>query len=368
MQRALIVVVILILLIASLAVGTLAAHWPFWQRAWSWQFAADGWPEQLPGPSVMLKAAPNAAPLRVAPDAQLAHIAMGSNTELLMLGDRAGGVRAYFAADRNERSSIDGRGLAAGLIAPLYGALIANGHAGLLDEPVGTRIESWRDTPRGAITPRQLLWQLSGLAAEPFRPLNPASRRAQLASGPDFDRATLHTRLAYPPGSHFDESPANAQVLAVLASKLDGASFAQVLEKDLWARFAAEPATGMLDHRRGHLAAHCCLRASAADWLRLGLLVADDGRANGRQILPAGYVRQMTLSSPVHPGYGLGYRVQAGAGGAPLLVLQTAGRMLIAAPGTGRALLWVGSGMPPAALEQLLWAATSEAGDSTSAK
>ena len=80
------------------------------------------------------------------------------------------------------------------------GALAAAASGGLLDEPLGgTADRNGRDDPRGAITPRQLLWQLSGLPGRRHsRPLNPFSPRAQLASGPDFERARCTAKHIWP--------------------------------------------------------------------------------------------------------------------------------------------------------------------------
>lgn len=368
MQRVLVTVAVIALVFAALVVGTLAAHWPFWQRAWQWQMAAAGWPDELPGPALVLQPSANPLPLHLRADARLSARATRDNTDILMVGDAAGNVTTWFAPGNDSHTVIDGRGMTSGLLAPLYGALLTERHASLLDVPVGEAIVEWRGRPRGAVTPRQLLWQLSGLAAGEFVPLNPASRRAQLASGPDFYRAALHTPLAYPPGSHFEATPANAQLLALLAGRTDHSSYGDVLQRRLWSKFAGQPAIGMLDHPRGNLAAHCCLRAAAEDWLRLGLLLASDGRVRTTQVLPAGYVAEMSGSSPVHPGYGFGYRVVEQPGEGRRLILGTAGRRLSIAPHTGRAVLWVGRGAPPSWLDSLLIPAQFPLGDITSAE
>ncbi len=351
MQRALVIMAVFLLVMAALGVGALASHWPFWNRAWQWQQAADGWPQRLPGPTRVLHGGVVALPLDLPADKALAALAGGA-TRILVLAGVDGRGSSWFADGSTEHSMVDGRGLAAGLLAPLYG-LLGRSRPGLLDLPLGTHIGEWREGPRGAITPRQLLWQMSGFPAGDFRPLNPASARAQLASGPDFERAALHWRLSYPPGSHFEPTPVNAQLLAVLAARLAAAPYVQVLEQLLWSQLAANDAVAMLDRPRGHIAAHCCLTATAADWLRLGLLLANDGRIGERQLLPAGFVAGMATESPVHTGYGLGYRLAAVAAGGRILILETTGRQLVISPASRSAILWVGEGAPPA-LNRLL--------------
>jgi CubicO group peptidase (beta-lactamase class C family) len=363
MQRALIIVVMVALVIAAITAGALAAHWPFWQRAWQWHVATAAlpearWPEKLAGPTRTLQPAAQPISLSIAVDPSLEAASQTGTSQAgtthLMVGDSDGRTRAHFAAGVDGRTPVDGRGLSNGLVVLLYGALMHDGRMNLLDEPVGNTLAQWHDDPRGAITPRQLFWQLSGLAGTPFRPLNPFSPLAQLASGPDFQRAVLRTPLRYPPGSHFAESTANAQLLALVASSLSGESHGDALQRLLWSRVAADPATGLLDRRRGELAAHCCFIASAGDWLRLGLLLANHGRAEGLQILPEEFVDEVATVSAVNPGQGLGFQVMAGADGKRLLQLATTGRRLMVAPDSGGALLWVGVGEPPGGLADLL--------------
>jgi hypothetical protein len=357
MQRAKVMVAVFMLVVVALAAGVLISHWPFWVRAWQWQVATDGWPSDLPGPARVLQGGMHALPLDLSP-VGLPSSAVRARTQILLWASADGRGSAFLAPGYTPDSQFDGRGLASGLLGPLYG-LLAGKHPDLLDKPVMQWIPRWRGDDRGAITPRQLLWELSGFPAGDFQPLNPASRRAQLASGPDFERAARHWKQTWPAGSHFEKSPVNSQLLAMLAARLDGGRYAQMLEQQLWQQFAGADARATLDHPRGNIAAHCCFHASAADWLRLGLLLADDGRIGSRQLLPAGFVAQMATDSPVNPGFGLGYRVAKYAVAGRVLVLETAGRQLLVAPELRQAVLWAGDGPAPAGLHRLLGAETA---------
>jgi hypothetical protein len=365
MQRMLVTVAVIALVLSSLAVGALAAHWPFWHRAWQWQSAADQWPARLPGPTQVLRASATPLPLRLMADSRLAPRAGDPPTQLVLVGDASGWAAYWSAPSADVNAPLDGRGLSGALLAPLLGALQHRMARAVLDEPVRVVLDEWRDDARGAITPRQLLWELSGLAAGEFVPLNPFSWRAQLSSGPDFTRAALHTPLAWPPGSHFEPSAANAQLLSLVAGALDGGGFAAALQGNLWSRIAAHDAVGLLDHRRGNIAAHCCFRAAPLDWLRLGVLLANDGVIGSERLLPEGHVALMTEASPVHPSYGLGYSL-AGTAAAPVLLAITSGRRLAISPQSRRAVLWVGQGQPPEWLDELLLPAIFGTPDSSS--
>jgi len=353
MQRMLVIVAVVILVTASLGVGSLAAHWPFWQRAWQWHASSTGWPDSMEGVTRVLHGGSHALALQMQSDADLAAIATGTSTQALLRAHADGRVDAWFATGVDEQSQVDWRGLAPVVLAPLYAQLVGD-HPDLLDKPVGSTLSAWSEDRRGAITPRQLFWQLSGMPAGDFEPLNPFNIRAQLAAGPDFARAALRWQPVWPPGSHFEQSPVNAQLLALLAARLEGAPFAAVLEQRLWSRMAAGDATVMLDHRRGDMAAHCCVRASIGDWLRLALVLAADGRVGGEELWAPGTLARMVTESPVHEGYGLGFQIPGSEPGRALLVAGSTGRQLLIAPLTSTVVLWVGDGTPPPELTRLL--------------
>ena len=324
MQRVLVIAAVIVLMTVSLGVGALSANWPFWRRAWSWHTSADGWPATLTGARTIVQGG-GASPLDFAAAApELAAVATSADTHVL-LRVRSGTADAWFAPGFDAASLIDARGLTRLLLLPLYQQLERD-HPGLLEQPVGAWVAAWRQDQRGSLTLRELL-QLatSELQSPPApAPLNPFRARSRLASGSNFERAALAVfdRDAAPASN----APAAAQLLAAVAEEVAGQPFARVLETGLWAKLAARDAVLMLDRRRGQAAAHCCMWATSPDWLRAGLqLTQAEGLRNYR----------------------------------------AAGRMLWVQP-PDAAVLWIGAGEPPSALETLLAGATG-AGDETPA-
>jgi hypothetical protein len=342
MQRGLLVIVLALLLTASLAVGTLAAAWPFWSRALAWHGAPDGWPAPLPGPARQLQASAAPAPIAIRVDPALDDAALASRARLLLVADGPETARAYYAPGIDEHSTIDGRGLAAGLL-PLLFVALEQQHPGLLDEPVSRYLPEWSRDPRGDITPRLLMWELGGLAGSSRPRWNPFDAHAQLLAGLDFGRAALSVRQTWPAATTHAHSPANAQLLALVAARLTTRTYGDLLEERLWRQLAAGKARAPLDHPRGEIAAHCCVEATAADWLRVALLLAQRGQSGDRSVLPAQALAMIPEQHPVNPGQGLVWRVGR-FGGYEVLMLPSPGRLLAAAPGNGRALFWAGEG------------------------
>ena len=342
MRRLLVIFVLVGLVLGSLAVAVLASDWPFWQRAWHWQQAGGAVPDRIPGSWRAIGRGAGATWPVATPDAAgQAAIAAVAGTQAALV-ERDGQLRVEQYADGTAADTLlQGDALTATLLAPLYGVARQAGIA-LLDVPLRQMIPDLAQDARGDITPRQLLWQTSGLEALPLHPLNPFSPRARLASGPNFERAALAFRAIYPPGSHFETSPANAQLLAVALVNVRGAPLTQLLEQGLWEPLGAGRAQVALDRLGGDMAAHCCLAATGRDWLRLARLLADDGSVGAARLLPGGYVAEMMQATPVHPGYGLGLEIETLASGETLLWGAAPGRLMLAAPAQRAAGVWFG--------------------------
>ena len=318
MQRGMVIAAVILLVTASLAVGALAAHWPFWRRAWVWHDAGSQWPEQLAGPRALVQG--GATPWELVPaTTELATTASTARTQLL-LRHRAGITEAWVRAGASADEPVDGRGLSV-VVLPLVFDALERRRPGLIDQPVGAWLDAWKQDQRGALTPRELLAHIAGGIGERprFPALNPFASTAQLASGPDFAQAAL---AVYKPAA--SDVPqmlpaAAAQLLASVLASAEGADLAAVLERELWSATAAHDATLLLDHRRGAAAAHCCLVARATDWLRLGLRLGAEAAGEGQS------------------------RTWA-----------TSGRTLLVSSDGASALFWAGEGPPPSGLETLL--------------
>lgn len=335
------------LVLVSSVVAVLASDWPFWQRAWRWHVAGVTGPARIPGSWRAVgggagrpwSALPGPAPEAAA----LLDLSARPGT-LALLAARDGGLLAeHYGAGTGPASLLQGGALTHLLLAPLYGVARQAG-LDLLDQPLRLLLPDWAQDPRGDITPRQLLWEVSGLESPAFHPLDPFSARARLAAGPDFARAALDFRATWPPGSHFEVSPANAQLLATVLATARGLPLTELVEKGLWEPLGAGRAQVALDRLGGDMAAHCCFAATARDWLRLARLLAEDGTVGPVRLLPPGFTSEIGRATAVHPAYGLGVEVETTAAGAVLLWGTAPGRLLLAVPGRRLAALWFADG------------------------
>ena len=196
------------------------------------------------------------------------------------------------------------------LIGLLVGVAIDEGRIGSVQEPISKYITEWRDDPRGAITIEQLLTMSSGLSQGGFsrNPLSPGMR--WLNSGHSLE-PLLSMPLVKPPGTLYEYRDINTELLGVILARAWGQRYSTILRDKLWQPMGGERARVHTDSPGGRAYTSCCLGAPAMDWARIGLVLLGKGEANGRRIVSAGWIEQMTRPSRTSRRYGyqtwLGY-------------------------------------------------------------
>ena len=202
---------------------------------------------------------------------------------------------------------VNGRAITRSVTPMLLGFAVAAGKVAL-DDPIGKFITEWRDDPRGRITVQQLGQQVSGLEVAPQLGLDVIAGNKDLCLAYCGD--VVRAALAYPavnlPGTRFEYAQENMQLLALVIERALGFPIQTLLSERVWGPIGASDATFQMDRPGGVARVMCCMRATPRDWARLGVLVSQEGRWQGKQVLPAGWVRTMATPSPRNPSHGLG--------------------------------------------------------------
>ncbi|MCX8148115.1 serine hydrolase domain-containing protein [Thermaurantimonas aggregans] len=103
------------------------------------------------------------------------------------------------------------------------------------------------------------------------------------------------------PGKKFIYQSGNTQLLALALERATGKRISELLEEKLWKPLGMErSAYWHLDKKNGDNIAYCCINASTHDFARLGLLVLNNGRWNGEQLIDSAFLwraRQPFLES-----------------------------------------------------------------------
>lgn len=195
----------------------------------------------------------------------------------------------------------------------MMGLAIDDGFVSTTDEPTGKYLSEWRGDPRGDITIENLLVMSSGLAQSRFT-LNPFAADTSFRFLFSRERAAvvLKTTLEWAPGSKFDYNDINAQLVGMLVERASGKPYAEYLADKLWEPLGGQYAELWLDREGGLAMTACCLLGSPMDWAKIGLMMKDGGRFNGRQIIPEAWIERMIMPSARYAGYG--YLTWLGAG------------------------------------------------------
>ncbi len=316
MRRLLTYLTACVLVLASLGIGLFTADLPFWRRAFAWPPEHAG--IYLPAEEIGAVRDPDGQPeLDPSVDSRIVEEAVklardaGSRALLVMHRGRMQ-VERYFGAD--DATSLMPAGLLARPLAAMAaGAALGEGRVASLDTPVSRYLDEWKGDARGRITLRQLLEDTSGLESggadarqmlddsawkDPARLVRFAtSRGVRLLLGNDLESTALGFRLEHEPGGFHNESPANAQLIAVLLERATGMPYERYLEERLWRPAGAGFAQLQLDRRAGMPAAHCCWLAAPRDVLRVASLLANDGAIDSARVLPEGWAATMAAPS-----------------------------------------------------------------------
>lgn len=184
-------------------------------------------------------------------------------------------------------------------------AALAFGTANIpLDARIDRWLTEWKGDPRGAITVRQLLTMSSGLEVVGFSP-DPAGKSMQLQFGPNVNGTALSFKAVSAPGNGFQYGNVNTQLAGLILERATGQRYATLLSRRLWQPIGAGDASLWLDREGGSAKLWCCLQATARDYGRIGQLILDRGRAGGRQVVPAHWVKAMATPSATNPNFGM---------------------------------------------------------------
>jgi CubicO group peptidase (beta-lactamase class C family) len=107
-----------------------------------------------------------------------------------------------------------------------------------------------------------------------------------------------------PPGAKFTYASAETDVLGRALAAATGRTMADLTSEWLWQPMGAERDAFWRVSVDGQEQAHGAFNASLRDWGRLGMLIANDGKAGGVQVVPREYLLDATDWRRQPPGFG----------------------------------------------------------------
>ena len=201
------------------------------------------------------------------------------------------------------------RSLAKPLAAIAVGRAIERGDIKSLDQSVSEFITEWKGTPKAAIKVRHLLDMRSGLLEQGYSP-DPQNIWNRAYLDPHHGAVLINNYpLVSSPGERFAYSNAAGDLVAILIERATRLRYGAFISEEVLKPIDAAGGMIWVDRPGGLAHSGCCILLPAESWLKLGLLLLNDGNAGGHRILPQGYVEAMRTPTPQNPYYGLGVYV-----------------------------------------------------------
>lgn len=216
----------------------------------------------------------------------------------------------------------DMRSISKSVVGLLVGIALQQGKISSIDTPVTQWLaDSDKPAPMAPgwehITLRHLLTMSSGLE---WKEDGVLGHQTRMEFSGDQARYVMARPIAEPPGKHFHYVSGDTVLLGRVLERVSG------MDLEGYARQVLFGPLGITDlewrkGRDGHAFAHAGLRLQPRDLARLGELVLNGGRYNGRQVVPQAWIEESLAGQLTTPyGWRYGFQWRSGdsvAGGQP---------------------------------------------------
>lgn len=263
-------------------------------------------------PSRVVKKAESPRPLgRAAQEPALgldAFLAENRNTGLLVMqGDTIQAERYQY--ERNAEHRFASMSMAKTVIGILVGIALHEKKIKSVDDKARVYVPALKGHPYGETPIRHLLTMTSGVKFEEV--YNGRDDVMKLANailwqeGPGGAAAVLpYKERVAAPGLRWSYASSETFVLALVLRGAVGGNLSEYTSRVLWQPMGAEFDAHWNIDPLGNELGYCCFSATLRDWARLGLLLADGGARDGKQIIPAAWVKAATSPQAPNPTYG----------------------------------------------------------------
>ncbi len=245
--------------------------------------------------------------------------------------------------------------IAKSITATLVGIALQEGKIKSLDDTVAQYLPKLKDGPYGPVTIRNLLRMSSGSrfnyvknggSGDDSDTLNRVTLMQQGGAGGVAALSFIRDSVA-PQGTRFHYSNADTFLLGlVLQAALGSEHLADYTAEKLWKPLGAEDGASWVVDWSGNAATHAGFNARLRDFGRLGMLWANDGKIDGKQIVDRQFLLDATSIARQPPhllphgevDYGMGYGYQfwlSNFKSRTFSALGAYGQQILVQPGSG---------------------------------
>ena len=196
--------------------------------------------------------------------------------------------------------------IAKSVVSMLYGAAIADGYIGSVDDPVTKYLPLLAGGGYDDVSIRDVLQMSSGVDwNEDYA--DPESDVATLP-GPIVEQTRYIAALEplHPPGEVFNYNTGETNMAGAVLRAAIGNNLSTYLEHRIWGPFGMEADANWLLHEEGGgELGGCCINATLRDYARIGIFAMNGGvLRDGTRVLPEGWMEESTSPSSGYDGYG----------------------------------------------------------------
>ena len=205
--------------------------------------------------------------------------------------------------------------VAKSLTSTLVGAALRDGAIRSMDDKVSDYIPQMKGSAYEDVSVRQLLSMTSGVQwnEDYADPKSDVARFNSHQPEAGVDALVSYMRRlprAAPPGTRWNYSTGETNLVGTLVSQATGKPLAQYLQEKIWQPAGMEqPATWILS-KTGQEISGCCIQAAPRDFARFGQFILEGAKVNGQSIVPDGWLHEATHKQADigEPGNGYGYQ------------------------------------------------------------
>jgi CubicO group peptidase (beta-lactamase class C family) len=195
--------------------------------------------------------------------------------------------------------------MAKSIVGLLIGVALEEGRIRSIDDLAQTYAPALAGTPYGQTAIRDLLQMSSGIRfSEQYDGRDDLSVLIEDTIGHDSPGGAApllrYRERRVEPGRMFYYSSADTQALGLVLRGATGMPVSDYLSARIWQPMGAQDDASFLVDAAGQEATFAFLHATLRDFGRLGMLLANEGRADGKQLVPAAWLRESTTASAPH--------------------------------------------------------------------
>jgi CubicO group peptidase (beta-lactamase class C family) len=188
----------------------------------------------------------------------------------------------------------------------LVGAAIQDGSIKSINDPVTKYVTDLKGSAYEGVSVRQMLMMSSGVKwnEDYTDPNSDVAKAGDKVTEPGVNPMVSYLRKlprAHEPGTTWHYNTGETDLVGVLVSKATGKTLAQYASEKIWKPYGMEQDGAWMTDPGGQERGGCCISMTLRDYGRVGLFIAGDGVANGKQIVPKWWVADATKREIASP-------------------------------------------------------------------